>query len=87
MKLRIVRTPSVTGDPRYFWFTAQIKRGPFWIQCRNDFILQLNYSFQMLEDTRDMNLERVEAAVQALLEGEELYPPRDKAIVIKTYES
>lgn len=86
MKIRIVRTPTLTGQPNYFWYTAQIKRGPFWVDCRNDIILQMKYSIQMLEGSRDMHLERVEKTIRGILEGVELYPAHDKAVVIKIYE-
>ncbi len=86
MKLRIVRKPSLTNNPNVFWYHAQVKRFGFWIECRDDVLMMLKYSTDMMSQSWDTNLERVENFVEHAVKGKEMFPHSGNK-VIKEYES
>lgn len=86
MKLRIQRRPSILGNPYTFWYYAQIRRFGIWIDCKDDPILQLQYSCAMMAKSSDTCLDTVEKFVDHVLRKEEMYPLQ-RYMVIREYES
>lgn len=84
MKLRIIQKPSLTGNPDVFWYHAQVKRFGFWIDCRNDIILVLRYTTEMLYHDHSTDLKSVENFVDHLIRNEEMFP-QIKNKVIREY--
>lgn len=86
MKLRIQQRPSVLGNPYTKWYYAQIKRFGFWIDCKDDPLLQIMYSCPMMAQSYETRLDVVEKFIQHVLRKEEMYPSQ-KNVVIKEYET
>jgi hypothetical protein len=86
MKLRIQQRPSLLGQSNVFWYHAQIKRLGIWIDCNKDLILPLMYSQEMMMQSHDTCLDRVEKFIDFVLHKQEMYPAQ-KNVVIKEYEA
>ncbi len=85
MKMRIIRKPSLVGNPDVFWYHAQVKRFGFWVNCRDDLFMILRYSSEMMVQSWDTSLERVERFVDFAMHKQEMFPRSDN-IIIKEYE-
>ncbi len=86
MKMRIIRKPSLVGNPDVFWYHAQVKRFGFWVNCRDDLLMMLRYSSDMMVQSWDTSLERVERFVDFAMHKQEMFPRSDN-ITIKEYET
>jgi hypothetical protein len=86
MKLRILRKPSLMGNPNVFWYHAQVRRFGIWIDCHQDPLMTLNYSMEMLAHSHDTELERVEKFVDFVIHKQEMYPHKEN-VVIQEYEA
>ncbi len=86
MKMRIIRKPSLVGNSDVFWYHAQVKRFGFWVNCRDDLFMILRYSSEMMVQSWDTSLERVERFVDFAMHKQEMFPRSDN-ITIKEYET
>lgn len=86
MKLRIQRRPSLLGQPNVFWYHAQINRFGIWIDCSKDLILPLKYSEEMMMQSHDTCLDRVEKFADFIMAGQEMFPST-KNIIVREYET
>jgi hypothetical protein len=86
MKMRIVQKPSLTNNPDIFWYHAQVRRLGIWVNCRDDLFMMLKYSSDMMVQSWDTNIERVESFVEHAMRGEEMFP-KTKNKVVKEYHA
>ena len=86
MKLRIIQKPSLTKHPDIFWYYAQVRRLGIWVNCRDDLFMMLKYSADMMVQSWDTSVERVEEFVEHAMRGEEMFP-KSKNKVVKQYEA
>jgi hypothetical protein len=85
MKLRIVQKPSLTGTYCVNWYTVQVRRFGFWIDCRDDLWMMFKYSSSMLLQSYDTNIDRVEEFIDHVMRGEDMFA-KSKDRIIKEYE-
>jgi hypothetical protein len=86
MKMRIIRRPSLTNNPDIHWYHAQVRRFGIWIECRDDLFMMLKYTSEMMSQSHDTSLERVERFVEYAMRKEDMFP-KSKNIVLKEYET
>jgi hypothetical protein len=86
MKMRIVQKPSLTNNPDIFWYYAQVKRLGFWVNCRDDPFMMFKYSADMMVQSWDTSLEKVEKFVEHAMRGEEMFPKTNNKVVAE-YEA
>ncbi len=85
MKIRIIQKPSLTKNPDIHWYHAQVRRFGFWVNCRDDLFIMMRYSSDMMVQSWDTSLERVQEFVRYVMRGEEMFP-KSKNIVVNEYE-
>jgi hypothetical protein len=86
MKLRILRKPSLTSHPDIFWYHSQVRRFGIWIDCRDDPFMMYKYSAEMMAQSWDTSLERVEKFVDFVIHKQEMYPKSNNKVVAE-YEA
>jgi hypothetical protein len=86
MKLRIVQKPSLTGTYSVHWYTAQVRRFGFWIDCRDDIFMMLKFSSSMMAQSYDTSIGRVEDFIDYVMRGEDMFD-KSRNKIIKEYET
>jgi hypothetical protein len=84
MKMRLIQKPSLTGNPEVHWYHAQVKRFGFWVDCRDDLFMMMRFSSEMMSQSYDTNMGRVESFVEYAMRGEDMFP-KSKTKIIKEY--
>ncbi len=86
MKMRIVQKPSLTNHPDIHWYHAQVRRFGFWVNCRDDLFMMLKYTSDMMAQSWDTDIKRVERFVDHAMRKEEMYP-KSSNTVVKEYHT